>query len=325
MLTTQSPKQLEAGSSDEADNAIYTDYDSIASTIPNYIYQNGRRYHSYHAEKYLLPNDEREQERLDFLHHIFRLVLDGDLCYTKLDNPEKILDIGTGISQNVSYGFADAYPAAHVTGTDLSPIQPGGLPDNVEFIVDDALQEWTFPESSFDFIHIRCLGGGIPDWLQLLAQCYKTLRPGGQLELSEARTQLLCDDGTLPNTSLCMKWMKEHQRLAAKCGFYFDVFPEFAGWVRDSGFVEIDTSEKIVPAGTWPRDQNLKRRGTYFMAQLLDFALDSYSVALFTRGGGWDEEDVRTLLNGVKAELRTNKMHVYTHFSFCIARKPLNG
>jgi methylase of polypeptide subunit release factors len=44
----------------------------------------------------LLPNDEREQERLNFMHQLFRLVLDGDLCYTKLENPERILDLGTG-------------------------------------------------------------------------------------------------------------------------------------------------------------------------------------------------------------------------------------
>ncbi|EEH44098.2 uncharacterized protein PADG_00387 [Paracoccidioides brasiliensis Pb18] len=316
MLTPDSPIQLDAAS-DETDSTIYTDYDSIASTLPNYIYQNGRRYTSQ-GVKYLLPNDEREQERLDFLHHIFRLTLDGDLCYTKLENPQRILDIGTGT-------VAEIYPGAHVIGTDLSPIQPGGIPDNVEFIVDDALQEWTFPESSVDFIHIRCLGGSIPDWPQLLSQCYKVIRPGGQIELSEARTQLCCDDGSFPEESLCKKWMKEHQRLAKKCGFHFDVFPEFRGWAYNAGFVDVDTSEKIVPAGTWPRDRNLKRRGAYFMAQLLDFALDSYSVALFTRGGGWHEEEVRGLLNGVKAELRTNKMHLYTHFSFCIARKPLNG
>ncbi|KAK2808586.1 hypothetical protein FQN50_004618 [Emmonsiellopsis sp. PD_5] len=186
--------------------------------------------------------------------------------------------------------IAEIYPSAQVIGTDLSPIQPGGIPDNVEFIVDDALQEWTFPKSS-----------------------HSTIKPGGQIEVSEARTQLCCDDDSFPEDSLCKIWMKEHQRLAAKCGFHFDVFPNFRDWVQDAGFTEIDTAEKIVPAGTWPRDRNLKRRGAFFMAQLLDFALDSYSVALFTRGGGWQDEDIRNLLSGVKDELRTNKMHLYTH------------
>lgn len=44
----------------------------------------------------LLPNDDREQERLDYMHHVFRLTLDGELHYSKLDNPQRILDIGTG-------------------------------------------------------------------------------------------------------------------------------------------------------------------------------------------------------------------------------------
>lgn len=44
----------------------------------------------------LLPNDDREQERLDYMHHVFRLTLDGELYYSKLDNPQRILDIGTG-------------------------------------------------------------------------------------------------------------------------------------------------------------------------------------------------------------------------------------
>ena len=44
----------------------------------------------------MLPNDDREQDRLDILHHVYRLTLNGELCRTKLVNPQKILDIGTG-------------------------------------------------------------------------------------------------------------------------------------------------------------------------------------------------------------------------------------
>lgn len=54
-----------------------------------------RRYHSY-KDGYLLPNDDTERERLDLTHHLFCLTLDGDLCLTKLNNPERILDVGTG-------------------------------------------------------------------------------------------------------------------------------------------------------------------------------------------------------------------------------------
>ena len=46
----------------------------------------------------MLPNDDKEQERLDILHHVFRLTLGGALCRTAPDlhNPGLILDIGTG-------------------------------------------------------------------------------------------------------------------------------------------------------------------------------------------------------------------------------------
>ena len=68
----------------------------MTSSILNYQYENGRRYHAYRAGQYLLPNDETEQERLDIIHHIFTLTLGGEICQTKLDNPQSILDIGTG-------------------------------------------------------------------------------------------------------------------------------------------------------------------------------------------------------------------------------------
>lgn len=83
--------------------SVLSDYASDASettsTTPsmfNYEYENGRRYHAYRAGQYLLPNDEKEQERLDMTHHVFLLALKGALCATQLESPQSILDIGTG-------------------------------------------------------------------------------------------------------------------------------------------------------------------------------------------------------------------------------------
>lgn len=50
---------------------------SIVSSIRDYEYANGRRYHAYKRGAYLLPNDETEQDRLDLLHHVFLLALNG--------------------------------------------------------------------------------------------------------------------------------------------------------------------------------------------------------------------------------------------------------
>ena len=84
----------DGSSSDYAEDV--SDTTSATSSIFNYEYENGRRYHAFRAGQYLLPNDETEQDRLDMTHHVFLLTLKGALCMTQLDNPQAILDLGTG-------------------------------------------------------------------------------------------------------------------------------------------------------------------------------------------------------------------------------------
>lgn len=91
---------------------------SIGSSVFDYQYDNGRRYHAYRAGQYLLPNDESEQERLDITHHVFRLTLNGQLCASasKLDNPQRILDIGTGTGIWVGSSCDDKFHREGVKG-----------------------------------------------------------------------------------------------------------------------------------------------------------------------------------------------------------------
>lgn len=71
---------------------------SVASSIYDYQYENGRRYHNYRQGKYVLPCDEVEQDRLDMTHHTWLLMLGGDLFRAPLD-PEQVkevVDLGAG-------------------------------------------------------------------------------------------------------------------------------------------------------------------------------------------------------------------------------------
>ena len=70
---------------------------SLASTLLDYKYENGRRYHAYREGEYPLPNDEEEQSRLDLVHHIHLLALGGKLHTAPIPtNVGRVLDIGTG-------------------------------------------------------------------------------------------------------------------------------------------------------------------------------------------------------------------------------------
>jgi methylase of polypeptide subunit release factors len=60
---------------------------------------------------------------MDLEHHIFLLLLDGELHLAPLKGPQRILDLGTG-SGVWAIDIADKFPSAAVVGTDLSPVQP---------------------------------------------------------------------------------------------------------------------------------------------------------------------------------------------------------
>lgn len=95
-------------------------------------------------------------------------------------------------------------------------------------------------------------------------------------------------------------------------GIELDISPLVPDWLRDIGFTEVEKAVRALPTGTWPKDRKLKQMGYYMVAQMVETALDSYSIALLTRHGGYSEEHARALLNGVRDEMKSNKFHVYT-------------
>ncbi|KAK0728748.1 S-adenosyl-L-methionine-dependent methyltransferase [Lasiosphaeria miniovina] len=275
------------------------------------------------ASSYLLPNDETEQERLDLTHHVFCLLLNGALCVTQLEKPQNILDIGTGTGI-WAIDISDLHPSATCTPQRLAPLsdrdkhQPEPDPDAM-FQVDDATPEWMFPPDHFDFIHARTLGGAIRDWPALLSSCFEHCRPGGHVELVEGRPDFWCDDGSLTDMATA-KWLAEFRRLAASLDF--DIAPKLPALLAGAGFVDVTTTQRVVPLGTSPKDAHLKEVGRWFRTQFIDMALEAYSLALFTRAGGWANIEFQVLLAKVREELKTNKIHLYTYTAFVTGRKP---
>lgn len=111
--------------SDSAYAESFTSYTtSLSSSAFDYRYELGRRYHSYRQGRHFLPNDEQEQDRMDLTHAEMMLLLDNNLYFAPIINPQRVIDLGTGTGI-WAIDFADIHSESQVIGNDLSPIQPG--------------------------------------------------------------------------------------------------------------------------------------------------------------------------------------------------------
>lgn len=97
----QGPAAIEADDtiSDEgyAQSTTTSYVSSIASDIRKGVEENGRTYAAYGSHEYGMPIDEREQDRADFQHCKFTLLLSGQLHLAPISaSPGAILDLGCG-------------------------------------------------------------------------------------------------------------------------------------------------------------------------------------------------------------------------------------
>jgi len=70
---------------------------SLASSVRDYAFENGRRYHKFREGTYNFPNDDSEQDREDMKHAMMVNLLGGKLHFAPIgENPQNVLDMGTG-------------------------------------------------------------------------------------------------------------------------------------------------------------------------------------------------------------------------------------
>lgn len=69
---------------------------SLSSSVRNYAFENGRRYHRFREGAYNFPNDDSEQDRED-MKHAMMVNLCQTLHFAPIGpNPQNVLDMGTG-------------------------------------------------------------------------------------------------------------------------------------------------------------------------------------------------------------------------------------
>ncbi|PQE32049.1 SAM dependent methyltransferase protein [Rutstroemia sp. NJR-2017a WRK4] len=299
---------------------------SIDSSAMAFRVENGRRYQAYREGAYWAPNDELQNEHLDISHQRFLSMLSGRLFLAPIpDNIERVLDLGTGTGI-WAIDFADLYPNASVLGTDLSPIQPE----------NDMTEEWTYPTSHFDFIHIRSLFGSIPDWPKVYEQAFKHLKPGGFIEHIEPSLYLRSDDGTLAPDNPLNRFADLFNQAGERTGQSMDLCPTMASDMTTAGFINLREETFKTPMGEWCRDPKLRELGRWNLLQF-DVGLEGFAVQLLTKVMGVNTRHLKlmdviddstggaSLLHSanVRAAARDPSTHAYYPHRVVYAQKPL--
>ncbi|KAF2453799.1 S-adenosyl-L-methionine-dependent methyltransferase [Lineolata rhizophorae] len=305
---------------DEGELKSYTT--SLASSVLNFPVEHGRRYHKFREGSYNFPNDEKEQDRLDFMSYITRLMTDGKLHQTpfpKSAPPKRILDVGTGTGI-WAIDAAEEYPDAEVTGNDLSPIQPKWVPPNVQFEVDDVESEWAPRAAPYDFVFARYLAGSIKDWPRLVGQIHRNTRPGGWVEFQDYAAPYSQGGAARPDSPFFRMYDLLTQ-VIGKMGREMWPGPKLEGWVKDAGFTNVTHKVFKLPIGAWPKDPTLKYVGGLNLVQFLE-GCEAYIIGPFTRGLGWTMDECQVLLAQVRDDVKKKNVYYLADYHVVYAQRP---
>ncbi|EFX06413.1 methyltransferase type 11 [Grosmannia clavigera kw1407] len=307
---------------DLAVNDVQSSTASITSSILNYRTFKGRTYHSDRGTaQYWGSNDGRHSDSLDMFYHATSLLLDEKLHLAPVENPKKVLDIGTGTGI-WAIDFADAHPETIVIGTDVSPIQPTWVPPNLIFEIEDCTQPWTFTPGSFDFVHMQFLVGSIPDWYALFREAYTALEPGGYLESFESSPLTHSDDGSMPANSANAQWGPIFFQGGDKIGRTARVIEDDiqVKAMEAAGFVDIQVTNFKCPSGIWPKDKRQREIGELIMYSVLN---DVEGWILFMSNTlGWTLEQIMVYTAHLRREFKKGEYHCYIRQRVVYGRKP---
>ncbi|KAK3292231.1 S-adenosyl-L-methionine-dependent methyltransferase [Chaetomium fimeti] len=313
----------------EAAREVTSDYDpseeettfgSLTSSVGDHVWEYGRRYHAYRYGRYPIPNDEEEYKRESLRHTMLKELLNGKMYLAPVgDNPQKIIDLGTGFGE-WAIEVGETFPSARVTGVDLSPIQPHWIPPNVDFIVDDIEDEWIHA-SDYDFAHFRFVNSLLRDNKETLRKVLENLKPGGWVEVEDIMPRLASDDNTVsPEHPLIRFYSILGPALVENYGFDIYILNNLPSLLEELGFVNVQRKVFHMPVGEWARDSHLRLLGGYFREVVVDFVGAMASRPLVE--AGVDKEEIADLVRDITEAASNRRIHGYLPIHFVWAQKP---
>ncbi|KAI9316250.1 S-adenosyl-L-methionine-dependent methyltransferase [Dichotomocladium elegans] len=226
-----------------------SDIDAAPSSVEdtNHRYDDGRRFLNDEKVAYVLPDDAKEDERLNEQHLALKLAFGSNF-----DAPvEQDLEAGINVLDSAcgpatwTVEMAKTYPNSKFYGIDISPrFSEDSKPENCEFILHNIIDEFPFEENHFGFIHQRLVTLGIRkvDWPKVLENLKRILKPGGWIELTEYSYLKMENPGPCHEIALDLSL-----KMITPAGLDNDLGSNLAGLLSDAGFTNIQPRPVDVP------------------------------------------------------------------------------
>ncbi|KAL5365881.1 S-adenosyl-L-methionine-dependent methyltransferase [Aspergillus floccosus] len=295
---------------------------SIGLQTQERIQENGRIYQGQGIGSYLLPCDETELDRLDFMHALFVKVLNSPKPIHVLHPSNgRFLDLGCGTGI-WAMEIAKAYPNAYVLGVDISAIQPGFHPKNCVFRVPFNYEyPWLVGEGQWDVIHMRMGCGSVSDWPRLYTRILDHLRCDAWFEQLEVNFEPRCNDRPLGKGPLFF-WYQSLKAATEKSKREIAHSPEKTlWWLQEVGFSDISHEEYVLPMN--PRKQPMCEKAARWYRAAFAESIQPLSIAPFTRAHGWTLEEIQSVVGPALAEaLDPNTDFFYTLHVYKARKRP---
>ncbi|KAI8078284.1 S-adenosyl-L-methionine-dependent methyltransferase [Gilbertella persicaria] len=200
---------------------------------------------------YILPNDQKEVERLHLNHLMFKNVLGGlykSPMHEQLQKGIRVLDIGCGPGM-WTLDMARLYPNSEFIGVDMANVfLTEDMPPNVKFqILNAGTGLDYFEDNSFNFVFQRFLLMGFPveQYIRSVQEMKRILKPGGYIEVMELINEYRNGGPALKNMD---GWI--NQALVARNMDSF-IAEKISTFFLDAEFRDIEDINYDVPIGPW--------------------------------------------------------------------------
>lgn len=171
---------------------------------------------------------------------------------------------------------------------------------------------WHFSDA-FELIHLRNMKGSFTHWEEVYAEIYKSLSPGGWIELAD------WDLGQVPSgpeedatpTSIPMPTLRTlyaaFMEASFKSGRPLGLFYMHHSYLEEAGFEDIQTTHVNVPVGQWADTEAQKSLGKMMFVLGMEL-FEPVCLRLLTQWGSksrvWTAEELRADVEVAQQEIK---------------------